>query len=360
MKSLTVTEPRKTCDTPIHRRAFLEYLCRENIRAICLRHRRFPRLSLLQDMFLQVMVWGACIEKRNSMCLLEECHSCKGGRLCIGHGKGGEKVDAIISYRNKPCNTRKELFGMIEEYKPLIVIDLGLVASHLGRELRSLRVQVGAALGVIRRYLWDRHLLLSSARPGVIEWLRAFMGRALFDYSELPGDEAAYLRGANKIIVLDPSAEKPLTSNEALNADAFIIGGIIDILPRPGATRRLDLRGLGEPRKITLRGSIHGVPSRLPQITEIVLRARYETCDVEEAVRRVMSPRDARLRAFIELMKWSRGRRKQAPLALYYELREWLPISLRDFVRAARMAKLEVEELEGAQQRPNSSQEHPR
>ena len=258
------------------------------------------------------------------------------------------------------CSTRKELFSVLGEYKPLIVIDLGLVASHLRRELRSLRVQVGAALGVIRRYLWDRHLLLSSAGPGVIEWLRAFMGRALFDYSELPGDEAASLRGASKIIVLDPSAEKPLTSSEVLSADAFIIGGIIDILPRPGATRRLNLRGLGEPRKITLRGSIHGVPSRLPQVVEIVLRARYETCDIEEAVRRVMSPRDTRLRAFIELMKWSRGRRKRVPLTLYYELREWLPISLRDFVRAARMAKLEVEGLEEAQQRPNSSHEHPR
>ncbi len=289
------------------------------------------------------------------MCRIKECYTCKDGRLCIGHGKGSENADAIISYQNKPCVTRKELLSVLEEYKPLIVIDLGLIASHLGRELRSLRVQVGGVLGIIRRYLWDRHLLLSSARPGVVEWLRAFMGRALFDYSELPGDEAASLRGARKIIVLDPLAEKPLTSMEALSADAFIIGGIIDILPRPGATRKLNLRGLGEPRKITLRGSIHGVPSRLPQIAEIVLRARYETCDVEEAVRRVMSPRDARLRAFIELMKWSRGQQRRVPLALYYELRKWLPISLRDFVRAAKMAKLEIEGLEGAQQRPNSS-----
>ncbi len=306
------------------------------------------------------MIWGACVEKHTSACRVEECYSCREGRLCIGHGRGDENADAIISYQNKLCNTRRELFSVLEKYKPLIVIDLGLVENHVGRELRSLRVQVGAVLGVIRRYLWDRHLLLSSARPGIIEWLRAFMWRALFDYSELPGDEAASLRGANKIIVLDPSAEKPLTSHEALSADAFIIGGIIDILPRPGATRRLNLRGLGEPRKITLRGSIHGVPSRLPQIVDIVLRARYETCDVEEAVRRVMSPRDARFRAFIELMKWSRGRRKQVPLTLYYELRKWLPISLRDFVRAARMARLEVEGLEEAQQRPNSSQEYPR
>lgn len=357
MKNLTVAEPSGKCGTrPRHQEALLEYLSRKGVGNVCLFHRRFPRLSLLQELFLRLMIWGECLEPGRVGCHIEECYPGPGSAHCLGHGRGDGVADAFLAYTSR-CRLRGELLQILGEYKPLIVVDLGLIGMHRDRELRSLRVQVGASLGVVRRYLWDRHLLLSGTRPGVIEWLRAFMGRGLFDYSSLPGDEAASLRGANKIIVLDPSAESELSGEDIINADAFIIGGIVDIVPRPGATQRLGLRGLGEPRKIVLRGSTVGVPSRIPQVVEIIMRARFETCgDVEEAVRRTMSPRDARLRAFVELMRWSRGKKRKVPISFYHELKKWLPISIRDFVRAAKMAKMDIVwDEEKAQQRPNSS-----
>ncbi|BEP18258.1 hypothetical protein PYJP_16100 [Pyrofollis japonicus] len=351
VKNLTVTDEK--CGTAPYPSPLLDVLYGYGVGTLCFRGRRFPRLSAFREILLRALIWGGCIQRTSSSeGRIEECTVYKGRRFCAARLGGRACCDAVFS-ENSYCSLRKDLLGWIEDYLPLIVIDMSLLREHRGREIRSLRVQIGATLGVVRRFLWDRHLLIAGIEPGVAEWLRAFMGRALVDFSVLPGDEAAELRGAKRIILLDPSADRDLGVDDVLSADAFVLGGIVDILPRPGATRRLKLRGIAIPRRISLRGDIHGVPSRLNQLVEIILRARYETCgDIEQAIRSTMSPRDARLRAYIELMRWSRGRRREVPVELYYELKEWLPLSLRDFIRAAKMAGLEVK---GVQQRPKSS-----
>jgi len=222
---------------------------------------------------------------------------------------------------------------------PVIAVDMGLVWRHTVEELRSLRVQLGAALGEVRRWLWDPHLLVAGLAPGVLEWLRGFLGSPLVQASSLPSDEALWLRGYRRIVLLDPSAEEPLTAGDVIEAEAFILGGIVDRTPRPGETSRLPLRGLYEARRLELRGSIHGVPNRVNMLAAIILDARYRFCgDVEKAITANMSPRDARARAYVEISRWLRGRRARVPWSLYCRLRSWLPLSPRDFIRAARMA----------------------
>lgn len=302
------------------------------------------RENPFQELLLRVLVWGGGFREAVGWSGVEVFREEYCGRVFrYLAGRGGERADAVYT---PSADWRMELLVRLPERTlPLIVLDLSLLHRHVSlSELSSLRRQVGAVLGVVRRFLWDRHLLVAGAPPGAYEWLRLFMGRALVDYSPLASDEAASLRGARRIILLDPGADRDLDARDVLEADAFILGGIVDRVPRPGETRRLRLQGLAEPRRLALRGSVHGVPSRLNSVAEIVLRARYETCgDVEEAIRRVMSPRDARLRAYVELSRWSRGRRRKVPWSLYEELASWLPLSPRDFVRATRMAGLEVE-----------------
>ncbi len=280
------------------------------------------------------------------------------GRLLYLEAPGGVAADAVL--RRGPGGLRRRMLELLPLIpRPVVAIDFSLAWSHLPSEARSLRKQVGAALGVLRAYLWDAHLLLASLSPGLLEWLRGFLGRALVQRSWLPADEALMLRGYRRIILLDPSAEEPLTPRDAMEADAFILGGIVDRMPRPGATRRLSLRGFYEARRLVLRGETHGVPNRLNMLVEILLRARYIHCgDLEKAIIEAMAPRDVRLRAVVEISRWLRGRRAVVPWSLYCELRSWLPLTPRDFVKAVRMAGGEPPQGQpecGAQQRPNTS-----
>jgi tRNA (adenine9-N1/guanine9-N1)-methyltransferase len=185
---------------------------------------------------------------------------------------------------------------------------------------------------------------LIAPHPGIYEWARILIGRGGPLLSALPADEAAQILGAKNIIILDPQAEKPLSREEVLHADAFIVGGIVDRTPRPGETKRIRLLGVAKPRKILFHGDIHGVPNRINAIIEILLKARYRYCgNIDEAIRSTMSRRDVILRAMVELSRWSRGKKRRVPITLYEELRKWLPITLRDFIIAARKIGLEVE-----------------
>ena len=267
----------------------------------------------------------------------------RGRLLGFLQGPGGVEADAY--YTAHGSQLRSLLLERLPPTpRPLIVLDFSLLPEHLPEEASSLRRQTGAVLGAVRRYLWDRHLVLGSLEPGALQWLRAFLGSPHVGATPLPADEAAAMLGARRIILLDPSAEKTLSPGEVLEADAFILGAIVDRVPRPGATRRLRLAGRYEARRIELRGSTHGVPTRLNMLVEILLSARYQYCgDPEKAVTSAMSPRDARWRAYIEISRWLRGRRARVPWSLYCSLRRWLPLSPKDFIRAARMAGAETE-----------------
>ena len=288
------------------------------------------------------LVWGGELLFKRVKGTISYVEEYKGKNFVFIWGKGVDHSDIVYTRRGKRLKW-KLIDSLPSEPKPVFALDFSLIDEHLVSEARSLRKQVGASLGVIRRYLWDRHLILSSVKPGVYSWLKSFMATPHVQVSLLPTDEALRLRGYKKIILLDPSAEKPLTPSEVLEADAFIIGAIVDRLPRPGATRELELRGYYVPRRLELRGSIHGVPNRINMIIEILLKARYDFCgDIEKAILSTMSPHDARLRAMVELARWSRGRRRYVPCRLYYLLSSWLPLSFKDFVRAVRMAGLEL------------------
>jgi tRNA (adenine9-N1/guanine9-N1)-methyltransferase len=235
----------------------------------------------------------------------------------------------------------------VTSYKtPLIAIDFTLLSSHAHpSEISSLRKQVGSALAVVRAYLWDQHLVLAGAPAGLREWLYPVLGKAFVQVTSEPSDLALKMRGAERVVLLDPSAPEPLAKDDVLGADGFIIGAIVDKIPRPGETSKLRLAGEAERRRIELRGEPIGVPNRINAVIEIIMRARYETCgDVEKAVLRTMSSRDARLRAYVEVARWaSRHRTRHVPWSLYKELSSWLPLNPKDFVRAVRMAGLTLE-----------------
>ncbi len=228
---------------------------------------------------------------------------------------------------------------------PSYTIDMSFLDMHTPRELASLRVQLGMSLSVVREWLWDPHLVLAGYDPDrVRELLRPVAGRnKVVVTGDKPG-RVLWSMGADRVIILRPDAPEPLRDDEARVADAFLIGGIVDRIPRPGVSRSLDSKvPWGVPRRIELRGSTLGVPHRLNRIIEILLKARFAGLSLEKAIVSSMTRRDRVLRLMRELARASRGSRRRVSLRELESIRRWLPFTCEELMIAARKARVEVE-----------------
>ncbi len=318
------------------------------------------RSNPFQEIAVRLLVWGGGFSEKDAWGSKEIYSEEYDGKRYVFYGWGRrQRIDATYSLHTR--GPRLDLY-LDENVKPLIVIDLSLFLEHVHpSELLSLRSQIAASLGIIRRFLWDRHLLLTCVREGVYEWLSVLLGKAKIQYTSLPTSEALEVRGIRRIIVLDPYAEEPLTQKDLVYAEAFVLGGVVDKIARPGSTARI-ARSIhnAERRKIVLRGMLHGVPNRINSIVEILLKALYVyNGNMEKSIIDTMSKRDIRLRAYIEIARFS-GHNRSISWDFFCELRRWLPLTIDDFIRAARMAHVSIVGkpnivCEEDQQRPTSS-----
>ncbi|MEB3844237.1 MAG: tRNA (guanine-N1)-methyltransferase [Desulfurococcales archaeon] len=275
-------------------------------------------------------------------------HSC--GEYSLVASRGGLTAEYAVS-RDGPGNPVLEWYVLeeaVEKYRfPILDIDLSLMSKHSEDELSSLRVQLALVLAEARRYLWDRNVLLTSAPRGVEEWLYPLAGNHKMIVSESGPGEALWGLKADRVVILRPDAEEELSREDILSAQAFLIGGIVDKIPRPGLSRVLDSAvPWGEPRRITLRGSTIGVPSRLNRIAGILLKARLDyDGDLERAVIDYMARADRVNRLFYEMQ---RARVRRARLSSLLEEYSWLRPTVDDIMLAARKAKVEVVPDEGS------------
>ncbi len=274
----------------------------------------------------------------------------RGGNYKILLGPGNERADASLVPRSRAAET-VFTWRHLEELlpnppKPVIVVDMGMKFMHTEEELGKLRLQISVSLGVVRRYLWDPHLALTSVDPQTAQWLNEVLGENKVTMVQGKPSELLWSMDADKVVILRPDAAQPLTGADVLTADAFLIGGIVDRIPRPGISRMLDnLVPWGVPRKIELRGSVVGVPERINRIIEIILKARYEYAgDVERAIISSMTKKDVVSRAYIEILR--HGRRENGQLVvswdLYWSLKRWLPIDPESFRVAAARARARI------------------
>ncbi len=271
---------------------------------------------------------------------------------CDGYSIVGGRGDHIVNYTVSRPGVAEEAFSWsllrerVGERFPVFVVDLSFLGVHSEEELSSLRLQLAMSLSVVREYLWDEHLALSSAPKNIREWLYPVMGRNKVLISETKPGEMLWSLSADKVIILRPDAEKELSRDEVLSANAFLIGGIVDKIPRPGLSRVLDaLVPWGEPRRISLRGSIIGVPSRLHRIIGSILAARLDYGgDLERGIVSFMAKSDRINRIFYEL---SRSRRRRFRMSELRERFSWLGAVDDEILLAARKARVEVVDVEG-------------
>ncbi len=275
----------------------------------------------------------------------------KGKSKSIVYGKGDVKADAVIVRKPSPTERtvpwRSLLDYLPQPPLPLFVIDLSMKFLHTPEELSKLRLQLGVTLSTIREYLWDAHLSITGADEETAKWINEVMGVNKVAIVNARPSEVLWGYDADKVIILRPDASTPLKPDDVMTADAFLIGGIVDKIPRPGLSRMLDsLVPWGVPRRIELRGSVIGVPERINRIVEVLLKSRYVyNGDIEKAVITTMSKKDRVARAYRELVKYAseKGGVTTVGKDFYDKLRQWLPLSYDEFLEAARRAHVSVE-----------------
>ncbi len=271
----------------------------------------------------------------------------RGAAIVLGSGRGGYVFQT--AYRRGVGGPAWESLVAYRP-RPLVVVDFTALAWHRhGSEYSSLRRQTGSVLGAVREYLWDAHLVLTSLPPGAGKWLEGFMASKWVVKTSLHAEEYLSSLGVppSRVIALDPGAEEPLTGRDVVEAEAFILGGIVDKIPWKNLTGMvLEVAApRAERRKILLRGSSVGVPHRLNILVSILLSARYRYCGgIEKAIVEHMARRDKRMRLHRELLLATKGGRKPATRSLFEELSKWLPITWRDYVAVAKTLGVRVEE----------------
>lgn len=325
------------------REALARLLSEKGISEVCVPrpvNRRRLREQGLQEIAVYMLVEEAGICRARGGLYCKTLSTDMGVEIGVPSREGRSFSYQVSKRCTTPVLSWQNLYEMLPSPPlPAFVVDLSRRSMHTEEELRSLKVQLALSLSVVRRYLWDPHLILSGADEGVRPWLSDMVGDAKMIISgEKPGKILWNMR-ADKVIILRPDAEKPLRREEVLEADAFLLGGIVDKIPRPGVSRFLDASvPWGVARRIELRGSLVGVPDRLNRIIEIILRVIFEDAGIEEAVLASMTRRDVRRRLHVEIMRASRGGRVPLDRDHYESLRRWLPIDYREYVEVAEKA----------------------
>lgn len=244
------------------------------------------------------------------------CLSSSSGVL-IGHYKGinilnpvkhGLTADAIITKKDVDCMKDitvdiYDIYVNLLPKRPVFIIDLSLWELHHEKERLSLLKQLAVSIDIIRRWLTDLNLILSSTPLEIIKKLQKLMPMAIKYYTT---SEIYNLIDPAHTVILDPYADDTLSESDVFNYDHFIIGGIIDkLFPRPYATYMIyKMHSLNVARKsIRIRGSVIGVPNEINKVIDIVLRTRLGGVSLEEAVIKNMDIGDKISRILYEVTR---------------------------------------------------------
>ena len=168
---------------------------------------------------------------------------------------------------------------------PLIIFDALFWELHSDEEKKDAIQQFLFAVKIIRKYLTDLNIVVLSPSSELIDLINSFRNRInVVTYT-------SSIALPNKGVILDPYSNESLTIEDVLQADAIVVGLLVDSkFPRPYATYAMSLiRRLPYTRKaIVYKGSVVGVPKEINKIVEILLKARFEGMSVDNAVKDAM------------------------------------------------------------------------
>ncbi len=290
----------------------------------------------LQEIVISMLLYNGCIVRRR-IYNLKVIYEYQFGSTSIEYmyGKGHNSAQAFFVH-DSPSNCIIDLNNLLSTTirRPLIVVDLKYWDLLLKEEQNKLVNQLIFVLYNIRKYLWDLNLVLTNIAHSIIEKIDRVFGRNKVLKTTSSTEDFLYNNEIefDRVILLDPNAEKELCPTDVFSTDVFIIGGIVDrIIPRKGLTSTLIKDPNIKRRKIVLKNSIIGVPFSVNKIAEIILRSRYETNgNIGLAVRKSFSKRDIKWRVRYECSKL-RVHSENNLRKIYDKIKIWLPISFDEF-----------------------------
>ncbi len=272
---------------------------------------------------LQILQWVCVYLLLNKYVL---CKAKKSGKLLtffqnleiITEGESERLAELCVEKFSKCSNVMNiyELLREVPKY-PMFIIDLSFWHEHTEGEKKELVEQILMSLKIVRSFLWDECLVITSSNSE-FEYLLSKFARNLIHKMIITKDNVStYLKKLmikEKIVpvVLDPEAIQDLTIQDLNLYNIYILGGIVDKerVDKYGTYRlynTLKLYELNIPRsKISLKGSVIGVPDRINRIIEIILLAKYVLNNLEKAILTVQSRRDKYLRVIYEIQKYAR------------------------------------------------------
>jgi len=211
------------------------------------------------------------------------------GEVSLLAFRGQERADAAVVKRKGTV----DFSGLTFNY-PDFAVELSLFSQLRERERKSLAVQLEITYGTVRDYFTPENFYLLSAGEEALNFLKNIFRP--FPFQLLSGVE-----GYDRVIVLDPNAEREFTHEEVTPNTLIVVGGIVDSSERmKGSTAKILPQFLH--RKITYKGVVSVVPDRINEIVKIVCDYLTSESSLHEAVRRNLT-RDSRLRFLRELLQ---------------------------------------------------------
>jgi len=203
--------------------------------------------------------------------------------------RGGEEADAAVVKRRGAVDFSDLTFNY-----PDFAVELSLFSELRERERKSLAVQLEVTYGTVKDYFTPENFYLLSAGRDSLSFLKDI-------FKPFPFKVLSSLEAYERVIVLDPNAEKEFTHEEVTPNTLIVVGGIVDSSERlKGSTAKILPHFLH--RKITYKGAVSVVPDRINEIVKIVCDYLTSESSLYEAVRRNLT-RDSKLRFLRELLQ---------------------------------------------------------
>ncbi len=281
------------------------------------------------------------------------------------HGRGNVRSRFYARWRDSECPVEiEDIYKSLREYsrelrrKILFIIDLSFWNEHTEIEKKELIEQIIMSIKLIRSYLYDTCLVLTSCCEDFTQYFNK-LNRNMYHEVEITSqDLRRYLMKIvreHRVAMLDPEGDHVLTDVDARSYTAYIIGGIIDKerVDKYGTYRLYNLYRLYElniPRfRICLDCSIIGVPDRINRIIEIVIKSALLGKSVREAILEAQSKKDRIYRWYYEIQKYSKKIVKDGKVVKHVVSRDLLnklmslyPISDKDINKIFRSLNVEI------------------
>ncbi len=272
-----------------------------------------------------------------------------GDKEYIFLGGSGDIISELVYPVNK--NNKFICWGDLSKFlpkRPLFIVDNSLYHELHPKDQNRLVYQLNLFLKVLRRYIFDTHLIMNNSPIELYEKFNSIAGYNMVRWTNTK-DLVNLLDKGDRIIALDPYAENIADENILRNSTTIIIGGIVDReKPIKLATKRMvdalsKKLGIEITRyRLEIDGIREAVPHRINILGEIILDTIFNKKSLKRSIMEHMSNRDIAWYIGLKIIKEKLDHDKVKEIVR--EIEEYRKSKIKDHVlrRAYRIAGIKI------------------